>query len=72
MVSEVSPDSLKSYINTLVAFGARSTLSTQSDKTTEQNSIFKQLPTHAKEEILNSISRIPTNLFKSSDGRSCK
>jgi len=34
MVSEVSPDSLKSYINTLVvAFGARSTLSTQSDKT---------------------------------------
>lgn len=33
MVSEVSADSLKSYINTLVAFGTRSTLSTQSDKT---------------------------------------
>ena len=33
MVSEVSSDSLKSYINTLVAFGTRSTLSTQADKT---------------------------------------
>src|SRR6185437_12388869 len=33
MVSEVSADSLKSYINTLVAFGTRSTLSTQTDKT---------------------------------------
>ena len=33
MVSEVSADSLKSYTNTLVAFGTRSTLSTQSDKT---------------------------------------
>ncbi|MDQ2720386.1 MAG: M28 family metallopeptidase [Bacteroidota bacterium] len=31
MVSEVSPDSLKSYINTLVAFGTRNTLSTQTD-----------------------------------------
>lgn len=31
MVSEVSPDSLKSYINTLVDFGTRNTLSTQSD-----------------------------------------
>ncbi|MEO6836895.1 MAG: M28 family metallopeptidase [Ginsengibacter sp.] len=33
MVSEVSSDSLKSYINTLVTFGTRSTLSTQADKT---------------------------------------
>ena len=33
MVSEVSSDSLKSYINTLVSFGTRSTLSTQTDKT---------------------------------------
>jgi len=33
MVSEVSADSLKSYINTLVAFDTRSTLSIQSDKT---------------------------------------
>ncbi|HET7118004.1 MAG TPA: M28 family metallopeptidase [Hanamia sp.] len=31
MVSEVSADSLKSYINTLVAFGTRSTLSTQTN-----------------------------------------
>ena len=31
MVSEVSADSLKSYINTLVSFGTRSTLSTQSN-----------------------------------------
>src|SRR6185437_7722493 len=31
MVSEVSPDSLQSYINTLVAFGTRNTLSTQTD-----------------------------------------
>ncbi len=31
MVSEVSPDSLRSYINTLVAFGTRNTLSAQSD-----------------------------------------
>ena len=31
MVSEVSADSLQSYIKTLVAFGTRSTLSTQSD-----------------------------------------
>lgn len=31
MVSEVSPDSLRSYINILVAFGTRNTLSTQSD-----------------------------------------
>jgi hypothetical protein len=31
MVNEVSPDSLQSYINTLVAFGTRSTLSTQSN-----------------------------------------
>src|SRR5215831_18919676 len=31
MVSEVNPDSLKSYITTLVAFGTRNTLSTQTD-----------------------------------------
>lgn len=31
MVSEVSADSLKSYINTLVAFGTRGTLSTQTN-----------------------------------------
>lgn len=31
MVSEVSPDSLESYINTLVAFGTRNTLSIQTD-----------------------------------------
>jgi hypothetical protein len=31
MVSEVSPDSLQSYINTLVSFGTRNTLSTQTD-----------------------------------------
>jgi hypothetical protein len=31
MVKEVSPDSLKSYINSLVAFGTRNTLSTQTD-----------------------------------------
>ncbi len=31
MVSEISPDSLRSYINTLVAFGTRNTLSTQTD-----------------------------------------
>jgi predicted DNA-binding protein len=31
MVHEVSPDSLQSYINTLVAFGTRNTLSTQTD-----------------------------------------
>ena len=31
MVSEVSPDSLQSYIKTLVAFGTRNTLSTQTD-----------------------------------------
>lgn len=31
MVNEVSPDSLRSYINTLVAFGTRNTLSTQTD-----------------------------------------
>lgn len=32
MVKEISPDSLKSYINTLVSFGTRSTLSTTTDK----------------------------------------
>lgn len=32
MVNEVSPDSLKSYITSLVAFGTRNTLSTQTDK----------------------------------------
>jgi acetylornithine deacetylase/succinyl-diaminopimelate desuccinylase-like protein len=31
MVKEVSPDSLESYINTLVSFGTRSTLSTQTN-----------------------------------------
>lgn len=31
MVKEVSPDSLKSYIQTLVGFGTRNTLSTQAD-----------------------------------------
>jgi len=31
MVSEISSDSLRSYINTLVAFGTRNTLSTQTD-----------------------------------------
>ncbi|MEO6289826.1 MAG: M20/M25/M40 family metallo-hydrolase, partial [Ginsengibacter sp.] len=31
MVKEVSPDSLESYINALVAFGTRNTLSTQTD-----------------------------------------
>lgn len=31
MVAEVSPDSLKSYINTMVASGTRNTLSTQTD-----------------------------------------
>ncbi len=31
MVNEVSPDSLRSYISTLVAFGTRNTLSTQTD-----------------------------------------
>ena len=31
MVTEVSPDSLRSYIKTLVAFGTRNTLSTQTD-----------------------------------------
>ncbi len=31
MANEVSPDSLQSYINTLVAFGTRNTLSTQTD-----------------------------------------
>jgi hypothetical protein len=31
MVNEVSPDSLQSYINTLVSFGTRNTLSVQSD-----------------------------------------
>ena len=33
MVKGVSSDSLRSYINTLVAFGTRNTLSTQTDKT---------------------------------------
>lgn len=32
MVNEVSPDSLRSYINSLVLFGTRSTLSTQTDQ----------------------------------------
>src|SRR5674476_187506 len=31
MVKEVSPDSLKAYIKTMVAFGTRNTLSTQTD-----------------------------------------
>ena len=31
MANEVSPDSLRSYINTLAAFGTRNTLSTQTD-----------------------------------------
>ena len=31
MVAEVSPDSLKNYINTLVDFGTRNTLSIQTD-----------------------------------------
>ena len=33
MVKEVNPDSLRSYINTLVSFGTRNTLSTQKSKT---------------------------------------
>ena len=32
MVQEISADSLQSYINTLVSFGTRSTISTQTDK----------------------------------------
>lgn len=32
MVKEVSPDSLKTYINKLVSFGTRSTLSSTTDK----------------------------------------
>lgn len=32
MVQEISADSLQSYIHTLVSFGTRSTLSTQTDK----------------------------------------
>src|SRR5664279_123231 len=31
MVGEISPDSLRSYVNILVAFGTRNTLSTQTD-----------------------------------------
>src|SRR3954465_14846164 len=31
MVKTISPDSLRSYINTLVAFGTRNTLSTQTN-----------------------------------------
>ncbi|HEY5370284.1 MAG TPA: M28 family metallopeptidase [Hanamia sp.] len=53
MVSEVSADSLKSYINTLVAFGTRSTLSTQSDKTkgigAARNWVLKKFNEFAKE-----------------------
>ena len=32
MVKEISPDSLKVYIETMVSFGTRNTLSTQTDK----------------------------------------
>ena len=31
MLREISPDSLQSYIKTMVAFGTRNTLSTQKD-----------------------------------------
>ncbi|MEO8765722.1 MAG: M20/M25/M40 family metallo-hydrolase [Ginsengibacter sp.] len=31
MISEIAPDSIRNYINTLVGFGTRNTLSTQSD-----------------------------------------
>ena len=32
MVKEISPDSLRSYINKLVSFGTRNTLSSTTDK----------------------------------------
>jgi hypothetical protein len=52
MVSEVSSDSLKSYISTLVAFGTRSTLSSQTDRTkgigTARNWVLKKFNEFAK------------------------
>ncbi len=52
MVSEVSSDSLKSYISTLVAFGTRSTLSSQTDKTkgigASRNWVLKKFNEFAK------------------------
>jgi hypothetical protein len=53
MVSEVSPDSLQSYINTLVAFGTRNTLSTQTDPKrgigAARNWVLKKFSEFAKE-----------------------
>jgi len=52
MVNEVSPDSLRSYINTLVAFGTRNTLSTQVDAKrgigAARNWVLKKLNEYAK------------------------
>lgn len=53
MVKEVSPDSLQSYIKTLVAFGTRNTLSNQSGKTrgigAARNWVLGRFQTMAKE-----------------------
>ena len=52
MVREVSPDSLRTYINTLVAFGTRNTLSTQTDAKrgigAAKNWVLKKLNEFAK------------------------
>ena len=72
MVSEVSSDSLQSYINTLVAFGTRNTLSTQTDKTkgigAARNWVLKKFNEFAKNSSGRLTAMIDTTTIPS-DGR---
>ncbi len=72
MVSEVSSDSLQAYINTLVAFGTRNTLSSQTDKTkgigAARNWVLKKFNEFAKNSSGRLTAMIDTTTIPS-DGR---
>lgn len=72
MVAEVSSDSLQSYINTLVAFGTRNTLSSQTDKTkgigAARNWVLKKFNEFAKSSSGRLTSMIDTTTIPA-DGR---
>jgi len=72
MVSEVSSDTIKFYINTLVAFGTRSTLSTQTDKIkgigAARNWVLKKFNEFAKKSNGRLTAKIDTTTIPA-DGR---
>ena len=72
MVKEVSSDSLKSYINSMVSFGNRSTLSTQSNPThgigAARNWVLSKFNSFAKESNGRLTAFIDTITFKA-DGK---